>query len=114
MPWTAAQLREYRQFPQSDMVLEEAIRLAEADCDRVAPELSAPDASDEQIARRDRAIEQLIVIDLQPVTYSGNVDGGVLVKSRNDARGRVLLSLVGASTVIDDGRDRIFPLRYTS
>ena len=114
MAWTAAQLKEYRQFPQSIEVLEEAIRLAEADCDRIAPELSAPGATDNQIARRDRAIEQLVVIDLQPVTYSGNSDGGVVVKSRNDARGRVLLSLVGAVTVIDDGRDRIFPRRYTA
>lgn len=112
MAWTVQTLRHYREFPQSDEVLGEALRLAEADVDRINSALK--DGTPAQQARRDRAVEQLVRIDLEPANYSGNYDGGVLVKSINDARGRVLLSLVGSSTVIDDGRDRIYPLRYSS
>ena len=112
MAWTVATLCQYYQLPQHPDVIQRALDLAEADCDRINPALAT--GSDNDQLRRDRAVAQLVRIDLEPANYSGNYDGGVLVKSVNDARGRVLLSLVGAVTVVDDGRDRIFPVRYTS
>lgn len=111
MPWNVARLRAYREYPQSDDVISQTLLLAEADCRRIAPNLEAGDAGD--VARFDRAVEQLVQIDLQPASYSGNLDGGTLVNSRNDARNRILSQLVGAATVIDDGRrTSIFPPRY--
>lgn len=112
MAWTAEELRTYRQLPQSLPVIQRALTLAEEDCDRINPRLVTGSVADQ--ARRDRAVEQLVRIDLEPARYSGNYDGGVLVNSLNDARSKILLSLVGAATVIQDSRRRPFPPRYTA
>lgn len=109
MPWTVDQLRSLREYPQSDEVIARFLLLAEADARRINPDLETDD-----VARFDRAVEQLVQVDLQPANYSGNLDGGTLVNSRNDARNRILSQLVGAATVINDGRvTRIFRPRYT-
>lgn len=110
MPWTVAELRAYREYPQEDAVIQRALSLAEADADRINPKLATGSAFD--ISRRDRAVEQLVRIDLEEASYSGNFDGGTLVNSINDARSRILLSLVGAMTPINDGREPIYPPRY--
>lgn len=108
MPWTVQQLRSYRQYPQEDTVIQRALDLAEADVDRINSKLVTSDPE-----RRDRAVEQLVQIDLEPPNYSGNEDGGIVVNSRNDARNRILSQLVGAGVTISDGRvTQIMPPYY--
>lgn len=111
MPWTVAQLREYREYPQKDVVLQRSLELAEAQVDRINPALAVSE-DNEEIARRDSAVEELVQIDLLPPQYSGNLDGGTLVKSKLDARSRILLGLVGAIHVVTDTRDPVFPRKY--
>ena len=67
MPWTVGQLRALRRYPQSDEVIASQIVLAEADVDRINPDLETNDPE-----RRDRAVDQLVQIELEPVKYSGN------------------------------------------
>ena len=108
MAWTVETLKAYRKYPRPDAVIARALELAEADCDRINSSLIHTDP-----ARRDRAVDQLVEIDLKEPDYSGNVDGGILVNSRNDARNRILLQLVGAGQAVDDGRERsLFPPRF--
>lgn len=103
--WTVDKLREIRQYPQSNEVLADFLRLAIEDVKRINPTLYER-RDDDAEARVDRAVEQLVQIDAFPPEYSGNLDGGVLVNSRNDARNRILSQLVGAGRVVPTTRER--------
>lgn len=110
MAWTVEQLREYRQYPQSDAVIAHALRLAEADVDGVNPSLATGDA--EALARRDRAIEQIVRIDLGP--EAEGKDGPTIVQDSKKARAEVLNTVAPLITTIRDTRRNRggYPPRY--
>ena len=62
----------------------------------------------------DRAVDQLVQIELEPVKYSGNQDGGAVLNSRTVARNRVLQSLVGSFQPLQNRNPiPIYPPRRT-
>ena len=77
--------------------------------DRINPRLAEEDPD-----RRDRAVDQLVQIELEPTAYSGNRDGGAILNSRTVARNRVFQSLVGTFAVLQGRTPRpIYPPRRT-
>ena len=104
--WTTTTLRALRpQYAMLDSVLQRFLDLAIADVQRINPTLYAStDDGDED--RIDRAVEQLVRLDAEPPSYSGNIDGGITVNSVNDARNRILSQLVGAGRTVQNTRDR--------
>ena len=75
--WTVSSLREFRpQYAQTNDVLQRMLDLATADAERINPTLYASTDADDE-ARIDRAIEQLVRLDAEPASYSGNIDGGI-------------------------------------
>lgn len=109
MPWSVAQLRALRRYPQSDEVIASQIVLAEADVDRINPTLEENDPE-----RRDRAVDQLVQIELEPIRYSGNQDGGAVLNSRTVARNRIFQSLVGSFQPLQSRNPTpIYPPRRT-
>lgn len=103
--WTVATLRQFREYPHTNAVLQRMLDLAIADARRINPTLYESTVADDQ-ERIDRTIEQLVRLDAEAASYSGNVDGGVIVNSVNDARNRILSQLVGAGRTIATTRDR--------
>ena len=99
MTWTVETLREYRQYPQSDEVIQQSLDLATADVDRVNA-----DASQE---RKDRVIETLVRIDLGPRAEEQSAN------QLEAERARVLQTLVPSVFAVADGRqEHIYPPRY--